>query len=250
MARQVPRPVRGASVGVLPNRRGVAFVLMYKHRTPIVAGLPVAILVAACSGLGTQTSGRRGDPDTPWWILIVVAVALVVLIVAFVSRGNRDRGPKPLSELTWKEHARAGYVEARWLYDAMTEDIAVWRGNSGFGAKERSASADGTSAADTWSQLSVRLDRARESLYALDVAAPDRRAGDAAVAVVEAMLEVRSSLDVRAEARVAYREAEAEETQVAGLLIAARDREIRASTKFNSARTTYARALTALSDLA
>lgn len=187
----------------------------------------------------------------PWWILILLGSALLLLIVSFAARGNKDRAvaAAPPNAKTWKDFARAGYADARWLYDAMGEDIALWRGNAQFEGTTDVGATAGTSRAETWRELSGRLDRARDNLYALEAAAPDPATAEMARTTVTTMLEVRSALDARAESRFAYRTAEAAGQETPQHLAEARDREVRASTNFNRAKGDYARALTNLSTI-
>jgi hypothetical protein len=104
--------------------------------------------------------------------------------------------------------------------------------------------------AETWQQIGPRIDAARESLYSLEASAPDPRTAEVARSVITSMLALRSSLDARAEARYAYRSAEQAAAESPTQLIEARDREIRASTNFNMARSDFAQSLTRLSSIA
>ncbi len=101
----------------------------------------------------------------------------------------------------WRSQARAGYAEARWFQDAMTDDLGIWRGNALFdeahGIPLDSASAQAT----TWAQLSQRIGTASESLYSAEAGAPDPNSAAVASHTVEALNSVRSSLEARAAAR-------------------------------------------------
>lgn len=236
-----------------------------RRTQPAIFSLVLVFFVAACDGATTPTLPGDGSDtvvgvpsptDAPWWILIVLGIALLILLVSLVSRGNKNRvvAAAPPSAKTWKDHARAGYVDARWLYDAMGEDLALWRGNVQFDGTTDVGATAGTSRAETWRDLSVRLDRARDNLYALEAAAPDPATAEAARTTVTTMMGVRTALDARAESRFAYRTAEAtsteaDSTETPSALMEARDREVRASTNFNRAKSDYARALTNLSTI-
>lgn len=199
------------------------------------------------SGTDTTTPDEGAEEETPWWILILVGLGILVIIVMLVRRGSRQTPTAP-TPLTWKDHARRGYAEARWLYDAMSEDVAVWRGNARFdGTTDLDASA-GTSRAETWASMSTRLGAASDELYALEAMAPDGRTADAARSTISTMRRTREALDARAEARHAYRVAESEHAPDADLR-EARDREVRASRNLAEARTAYAGALRDLSTL-
>lgn len=205
----------------------------------------------------TEAPGTPGDTadgddadtstDTPWGLLIVVGLALVILIVAFTRRGSKS-ATAIAPPVTWKTHAQRGYAEARWLYDALGEDIAVWRGNATFDGTADVGSTAATGKAETWAELQRRQGAALDSLYALEASPPDNRTAATARATITTLRATRDAVDARAEARFAYRTAEKE--QVApDQLIEARDREVRASRNLAEARNAYAQALTDLSTL-
>ncbi|VAW09099.1 hypothetical protein MNBD_ACTINO01-1531, partial [hydrothermal vent metagenome] len=132
--------------------------------------------------------------ETPWWILIVVGLGLIILITVFATRGSK-KGVVPIAVApNWKDHARKGYADARWLYDAMSEDLAVWRGNARFDDATSAGATAGTSRAETWAQLTDRMTRAADSLYALEAAAPDQRSADLARNAVTTMRSTREGL--------------------------------------------------------
>jgi hypothetical protein len=198
----------------------------------------------------TTVAPEDGDEASPpWWILILLGIALILLIVAFASRGKKAPVVGTVVAATWKDHARTGYAESRHLYDSMGEDMAVWRGNAQFESATSVGDTAATSKAETWGQLAASISKASDSLYALEAAAPDPRTAESARATVTTMLAVRASLDARAEARFAYRTAEAEPAQEAATLTDARDREIRASRNLVESRNEFALALTNLSTI-
>jgi hypothetical protein len=198
----------------------------------------------------TTVAPEDGDEASPpWWILILLGIALILLIVAFASRGKKAPVVGTVVAATWKDHARTGYAESRHLYDSMGEDMAVWRGNAQFESATSVGDTAATSKAETWGQLAASISKASDSLYALEAAAPDPRTAESARATVTTMLAVRGSLDARAEARFAYRTAEAEPAQEAATLSEARDREIRASRNLVESRNEFALALTNLSTI-
>lgn len=195
------------------------------------------------------TVPEDGDSEstTPWWLLLLVGGAFLVLIVAFVSRGSKKKvvvGPPPTS---WKDSARQGYADARWLYDAMSEDLSIWRGNATFDSTADVGATAATALADTWRQLDNRIGRASDHLYSLEAAAPDQRTAQAANAAVASMRSVRTAVDARAEARMNYRSVESAPAADALALQDAREREVRASRNLAEARAAYGSALTNLS---
>lgn len=196
----------------------------------------------------TEAPQDDGAAETPWWLLILVGVGIIILITVFATRGSKKRVAPISAGPTWKDHARKGYADARWLYDAMSEDLAVWRGNARFEDSTMVGDTAATARAETWSQLSERMTRAADSLYALEAAAPDQRSADLARNAVTAMRLTRDALDARAESRFAYRTMDASQ-HTNDQLMDSREREVRSSRNLVEARNRYAKALTDLSTI-
>jgi hypothetical protein len=215
-----------------------------KRHAPLT--IVLAALVAACSESSTAETATD-TTETPWWVLIIVAVGLAVVVVMVVRRGSPPTPERPPGG-TWKSNAQDGYVQARWLYDAMGEDLAVWRGN-----EDPSAAVEATALASantaTWNELASRMDACADALYRLDAHAPDPRSAAAAQATIAAAKATRDALDVRASARAAYRALEAQGASTSELS-AARDREVRASRGLSEARRALSTALEGLSEVA
>jgi hypothetical protein len=151
------------------------------------------------------------------------------------------------TQTSWKDDARSGYASARWLYDAMTEDLAVWRGNTMFDSTADVGASVGSAFAATWQQLDNRVQQASGSLYSLEAAAPDQRTTQKAGATVTSMLAVRAAVDARANARLNYRTVESAGDADTAALQDAREREVRSSRNLAEARSTFGTALTNLS---
>lgn len=197
-----------------------------------------------------ETTPPNGEDTTeaPAWLLILVGLGIVILITVFVTRGSKKKivvAPVPPN---WKDHARSGYAGARWLYDAMGEDMAVWRGNAQFEGATSAGSTAATSKAETWEKLNDRMISASDALYALEAAAPDRRSAEAARNTVTTMRGVRDALDARAESRYAYRTVQGS-GPTSEQLIDAREREVRSSRNLVEARNAFAKSLTDLSTI-
>jgi hypothetical protein len=195
----------------------------------------------------TVAGDEDSEKETPWWLLLLVLGALLILVVAFVARGSKKSvvvAPPPVS---WKDNARAGYANARWLYDAMTEDLAVWRGNTVVDGASETGSAAATSLANTWQQLDGRMGDASDELYALESSAPDQRTASVAGETISALRALRTTVDARAESRVGYRAAESSDGNDTEVLKEARDREVRTSRNLAEARSALGEALTSLS---
>ena len=208
------------------------------HRFIPIA-LVVGTVVSACDGSsGSGTESRKA----PWWLLILVVAGLIVILGSIVRRGSRKN--RAMDPTSWKVDARSGYAHAHWLYDAMSEDRAVWRGNVMFEAENDTVSA--TRANDRWREFERRYGEASDSLYRLEVGAPDNRSAASAHALVAAMSRTRKAFDARADARSAYRlvAADGGEGQV---LTEARDREVRSSITLSETRVRFSDALAELS---
>jgi hypothetical protein len=197
----------------------------------------------------TQAGEDGSDSETPWWLLLLVLGALLILIVVFVSRGSKKTVVVPQRSSSWKDDARAGYVDARWLYDAMTEDLAVWRGNQLFNAPSGAATPPGTSLSATWQQLDGRMGQATDELYAFESAMSDPKSAEMGNATITSLQTLRSAVDARADARASYCTVESKEVSDTPALQDAREREVRASRTLAASRSDLGAALTNLSTL-
>lgn len=203
------------------------------------------------TGPGEGTSEGEGsatDEETPWWVLIIIGVAIIILI-GIVAGSGRKKETVVVTEApstTWKTRARAGYADAHWLYDNMTEDLAVWRGNATADATTGAAPAAGSAKSDAWDQLGPRLNRGTDALYAAKAEAPDQQSQALVQAVVTDLNAVRSDVDGRAEAR---RQARVAESAEATAQAAARDDERRASQRLAEDRNRLAVSLTNLASV-
>ena len=154
-----------------------------------------------------------------------------------------------MATTTWKSNARAGYADSLWLYDNMTEAIAVWRGNAKYDGTTDVDATAGTAKAQDWRELQTRQKTASDSLYALEAAAPDNQTAATARNAITTMKATREALDARAESRYAYRKAEGDDAD-ADTLSEVRNREVRTSRNLADARSAYAKALSGLAAIA
>ncbi len=215
---------------------------------PFTEAPPVTEAPPATEAPSDTTTPEDGESTTPWWLLILVGLGIIILISVFATRGSKKSVIVGAPPVSWKDNARTGYAEARWLYDAMGEDMAVWRGNAKFDGTAEVGSSASTSRSETWTSLNPKMAAATDALYALEAAAPDTRSAEAASASVASLRSVRDALDARAESRFAYRTVEAGSPDQAALMDA-REREVRSSRNLVESRNALASALTNLSTI-
>ena len=227
----------------------------------VVASLTLSVLLVSVGPLWAveetttteaATTVANGDAgqEVDWWILLVVGFGIIVLVWAIARAGRRKDVYVAPSDPGWKPKARAGYADARWLFDTMDEDIAIWRGNAQFDGTTAPGSTAETAKADAWDAIAGRMDGARDNLYGLEAAAPDKRTAETARRVVDALAATRTALDARAEARYNYRTVDAGETDEVtrpNTLAEARDRELRSAQNLDTERRGLGDALTKLS---
>ncbi len=196
----------------------------------------------------TTVAPDTDTDETPWWVLLIVLGAIFLLIIALLA-GRRKKTPAPAVVPVWRTHAQSGYAESRWLYDNLTEQLAIWHGDAEFeGTIGQATEAE---QARIWDQLAARMDQATADLYALEAAAaPNSPALRAAQGVVGSLKETYAAVIERSDARHSSHAAESgssEEAEQGAELAAARDHEMRASTALAEARPRLAAALTDLS---
>ena len=196
----------------------------------------------------TEPEGEGGGNGALVLIVALAGLAILVLVVLGARSSRRKDVAISAAAPSWKERARTAYANSRWVYDTLTEDLAIWRGNTRVDGITDPGSANATA----WEQLPARMDAALAELYALESAAPDARTAQVARRVVDTLKGVRTAIDSRVEARVAFRTEEAGPADAPdrqARLDQARDRERRASENLAAARTVAAEALTELSSL-
>ncbi|MFZ0012857.1 MAG: hypothetical protein WAL25_01960 [Acidimicrobiia bacterium] len=189
-------------------------------------------------------ASEPGEPETDGGldasaIWVVVGLVLVFVLLGWLmGRSRKPAAPAPVSAPTWRDHLREGYGEARWLSDNMTEELAVWRGNS---LADTAVAGAGTAMADRWNQLDIRVNQARDLLYQAEAGAPDPTTSRLIRDAIVRLDAARASVDARAEARL-------DATRSPGDAGAA-ERERISSTNLAEARAAQAEALSSLSGL-
>lgn len=202
-------------------------------------------------GSETTAPGAEEEGTFPIWLVVVAGVVVVGLLIWAAARGGKKDVVVAAAVPGWKERAQASYGASRWLYDSLTEGLAIWRGNAQFSGTTSEGSTAETGNAAAWEQLAGRMNQARDDLYAMEAAAPDPNTAQVARNVVDSLNSTRSAVDARAEARYNYRTVEAGSGADHDQALAeAGDREKRAGANLDAARQSLSQALTALSSVA
>jgi len=191
----------------------------------------------------TSTPGaEEGDSSILWFIALAILGFLLVGVL--IGRGRKT--PPPVvatAKEGFKDFARGGYSESRWLADAMTEDLAIWRGNALYEGHTVPGESAGTSNADNWAQLDDRMGQATDQLYRAEASAPDQTSAATVRAAIDGLNGARGEVDARAEARFNTRSVD-ESDQFA--FAEAGERERLASSNLSEAHQVLSDALLAL----
>lgn len=150
--------------------------------------------------------------SAPLWVLVILAIIVVGFISYFGARaGGKKQSqtapvqappPPPSAPAAWKEGARSAYADARWLYDEMDVELAVWRGDTLYEAQiSNSSAAINTTHQSTWNQLPARLSAERDALYRVESTSGDQHVAQVATALVDNLNATRASVDCIADAR-------------------------------------------------
>jgi hypothetical protein len=130
------------------------------------------------------------------------------------------------------------------LFDALTDELALWRGNALFDDRTTPEDSAGTSMADRWAQIDSRMNSATDQLYRAEAAAPDQTTAATVRQTVDALNATRTAVDGRAEARFNTRGVASEDQDA---IAQAAERERLASSTLAEARRILSDALIALS---
>lgn len=188
---------------------------------------------------------EEGDSSILWFIALAILGFLLVGIL--IGRGRKDKTPPPEAagaKEGFMDFLRSGYSEARWLLDAMTEDLAIWRGNALFEGRTGVDDSAGSAMADNWAQLDDRMGQATDQLYRAEASSPDQTSAGTIRATIDALNNARGEVDARAEARFNTRGVD-ESDQFA--LSEAGERERLVSSKLSEAHQKLSDTLLALS---
>ena len=196
-----------------------------------------------------QAEGE-GEGISPEALYIGLGILLLFLVIGWLMGRSRKRAPAPAAAptpagaKTYGDYVRDGYSEARWLFDALTDELALWRGNALFDDRTAPEDSAGTSMADRWAQIDSRMNNATDQLYRAEAAAPDQATAATVRQTVDALSAARTAVDGRAEARFNTRGVAADDQHA---LAQAAERERLASSTLAEARRTLNDALIALS---
>lgn len=143
-------------------------------------------------------------------LAIGLGVLLLFLLIGWLmGRSRRSSQAPPVAPAagppTYKDFAREGYADARWLLDNLTEELAVWRGNALFEGRTGSEDAAASALAAHWAQVDTRHDQATRQLYQAEASAPDQTTSATVRTAIDALNATRAAVDARAEARFASR---------------------------------------------
>ncbi len=196
----------------------------------------------------TQPSDTTVAPEdeedsgiSPTVFLVIIGIVVLLIVLGWLL-GRSRKPPVPVAAAptsqTWQDHLRAGYQDARWLYDGMNEDVAIWRGNT---MADPNAAGASTDLADRWNQVDPRMNRARDNLYSAEASAPDQHTADTIRGVITSLNGLRSAVDARANAR--FQSAQTPDDP------GATERERIASTNLAQAKANFGASLTAASAL-
>ena len=158
----------------------------------------------------TSETPAEDESETNWLLLIGLFLLAFLLIGMIMGRSRKNAAvPLPVStERTFKDYVRDGYSEARWLFDGLTDELAIWRGNALYDHRTGADDSAGTAMLATWSQLDDRMNQAKDELYRAEAAAPDQNTAQMIRATILAVGETRTAVDARAEARLGTRQTE------------------------------------------
>jgi hypothetical protein len=194
----------------------------------------------------TSEAPEESEGETNW-VLWLGLFLLAFLLIGMIIGRSRKKTPVPVAataEKTFKDYARDGYSETRWLFDGLTDELAIWRGNALYEHRTATDDSAGTAMLATWSQADDRMNQATDQLYRAEAAAPDQNTAETVRTTISALGETRTAVDARAEARLNTRQTESTD-QVA--LAEAGERESLASTNLTEKRQKLNDALLALS---
>jgi hypothetical protein len=206
---------------------------------------------------GTETSeAEEGDSSEVLLFGGLVLLAFLLVGVLIGRSRNRNRAGSETqvpaaaqgdeAKPTFKDQARDGYSESRWLLDSMTEELAIWRGNAQFDGQTEVGDTAATAMASNWAQLETRMAAATSDLYRAEASAPDQNTAGTLRATITALNAVRAGIDARAEARLNSRNAEGQDLTVQA---EAADRERLSASNLSEARQQLTSSLVTLSAL-
>ncbi|MCB1247210.1 MAG: hypothetical protein KDB69_08090 [Acidimicrobiia bacterium] len=151
----------------------------------------------------TTVAGEEGEGVSPGVIALALGLLAVIIFAAWaIGRGRRTATPAapaapaaPTAQ-AWQTDLRSGLADAHWLATAMTDDVAVQRG-------EVTARASGatTGIDQRWLELDSRMQACFEAWYRVEASAPDPQVTTTVRRGVDQVRATRTALDDRAAAR-------------------------------------------------
>jgi hypothetical protein len=217
---------------------------------------------------GTTAPPDSGEDDSTTGLLIIVGIILLVVVIIAISASRRSKKAEaaaagaaavgaPVAAPDWKTSAEQAYSQSRWLYENLTADLALWRGDmlqSGSDPSPEPASDVPAARQQTWDQLGTQMTAATTTLYGLE-AQVGETSQPVVRSVVDALYSTRTAVDDVASARLAVHHASdalAGDSGNEGLqqdLTAAHDQENQSAHHLNNSRTVLQGALANLAAL-
>ena len=209
------------------------------------------------------------DDSNTTTILIIVGIILLIVVVIAVSASGRSKRAEATARATaagaaagaaataappaWQAAASQAYSESRWVYENLTSDIALWRGDSLYEAQRtvgtgQTAVTASAARQETWDQLGSQMTTATTSLYGLE-SQVDTASKPVVRSAIDSLYAARTSVDEVAAARLAVHQAtdalqaDAGDERLQQDLSAAHDHENQTSQNLTNSRTVLEGAL-------
>ncbi len=160
----------------------------------------------------TQTPDTTEAPDTEeegwstqrYVLLGVLALVLIVIVAIGASRRGKKQSEAPAAGPSWRTTAEQAYSQSRWLYENLTPEIALWRGDllHRSGGQVPTPPETASAQEQTWSQLGTLMTAAITNLYNLEVQV-DPASQPVVRSVIDSLNSTRTAVDEVSSARLA-----------------------------------------------
>ncbi len=148
------------------------------------------------------TQAIQSIEDIPTWIWIIIgALALWIIVMLFKSLINHSRRRKVRK---WQKRAKPAFTGAQWLYNTLTQELAVWRGGVLFQNAQDPESPD----AQVWAEIPAQMTQTIQELHTSAEKSVVPNGAAVCNALVAALVNTRDSMTVLGQARCEYLELE------------------------------------------